>query len=57
MVPSVVNATTGSYYVVTITSIDGGRVGETSHKAHNSISNDCVFSIAGIYKSFVLDAE
>ncbi len=57
---SVLNATTGSYYVLTITSIDGGKVGETSGQnftiKSSTLSNDCVFSIAGIYKSCVLDA-
>jgi hypothetical protein len=49
----VINFTNNIYYVVTITSIDGGMVGET---ISSTLSNDCVFSIAGIYKSFVLDA-
>jgi hypothetical protein len=51
----VLNATSGSYYVLTITSIDDGRVGETRAIIF-SLSNDCVFSIAGIYMSFVVDA-
>jgi hypothetical protein len=54
----VLNATTASYYVVIITSSDGGKVGETNtgRIGSSTLNNDCVFSIAGIYKSTVADA-
>jgi hypothetical protein len=51
----IVNAILGSYDVVIITSINNKGVGEITTFLW-TISNDCVFSIAGIYKPFVLDA-
>jgi hypothetical protein len=50
------NAIIASYYVVIITSIDGRKVFDTNDLLKLFISNDYVFSIAGIYKSFVDDA-